>query len=171
MSILFPFDNLLDLTRIYSWFETIMWPEGPVCPRCGCRDNLHVHAHDRTPMVDWRCRACKRVFNLFAGTVFETTHHKLPRLFAIVRGIAQGVSTNQLSKELGCSYGALLNLRHKIQGWVAQAVMKDPAIKSQVTEADEMYQNAGEKRKKARGPRRSAAKARQQTARPRHLGN
>lgn len=171
MSILFPFDDLLDTSRIHQWFEEILWPQGPVCPKCGGRDDLRIHSHRHAPILDWRCPKCRRIFNLFTGTIFQGTRHSLPRLFAIIRGIAQGVSTNQLHKELGCAYPRLLNLRHKIQGWVAQAVMKDPAVKSQVTEADEMYQNAGEKRKKARGPRRSPAPARQQAAGPRLLGN
>jgi transposase-like protein len=170
MSILFPFDDLLDAGRIHRWFEEILWPQGPVCPKCGGRDDLRVHSRRRAPILDWRCPKCGRIFNLFTGTIFQGTRHSLPRLFAIVRGIAQGVSTNQLHKELGCAYPRLLNLRHKIQDWVAQAVMKDRAIESQVTEADEMYQNAGEKRKKARRSGRSAAPARQQTAGPRHMG-
>jgi transposase-like protein len=160
MSILFPFDKLLDEVKIYQWFEKLLWPEGPTCPHCKGREDLRVHSHRREPMLDWRCRRCKRVFNLFTGTVFRGTHHSLTTLFAIVRGLAQGVSTQQLHKEVGVKYEHLLNLRHKIQDWVMKTVMRDPVVKSQVTEADEMYQNAGEKRKKARRPRRSAASAR-----------
>ena len=171
MSILFPIDEVLDEIKIYEWFEKILWSKGPICPRCGRQNDLRIHAHRRTPILDWRCFKCKRIFNLFTGTVFQGTRYSLPRLFMILRGIAQGVSTNQLHKELGCAYDKLLNKRHKIQGWVHQAVMKAPARESLVTEADEMYQNAGEKRKKAHGPVGSPAPARQQAARPRHLGN
>jgi hypothetical protein len=39
------------------------------------------------------------------------------------------------------------------------------------TEADEMYQNAGEKRRPAHRPRRPAATASQPGQGPRHLGN
>lgn len=170
MSLLFPFDALLDEAKIYEWFAAILWPAGPVCPRCGRRDDLHVHAQDRAPLVDWRCRQCKRVFNLFTGTVFQGTHHRMSRLFAIVRGVAQGVSTNQLHKEVGCNYRVLLDLRHKIQAWVTHVITQDPKIKSQVAEADEMYQNAGEKREKARGPGRSPATSRKQTEGTRDMG-
>ena len=104
MSLIFPFTDLLDPDNIYAWFEEILRPGGAVCPRCGRRDELHVHARRRPPMADWPCRACGRVFNLFTGTVFQGTHHSLPRLFSIVRAIAQGVSTNQLSRESGWAY-------------------------------------------------------------------
>ena len=54
---------------------------------------------------------CGKVYNLFTGP-----HHPVTELYAIVRGVAQDVSTRQLSRERGCGYQALLDLRHKLQG-------------------------------------------------------
>jgi len=170
MSIIFPVADLLDPLACYRWFESILWPRGRRCPRCGARDRLTVQTAHRAPLLDYECQHCGHVFNLFTGTVFSGTHRSLPDLLLIVRGVAQGVSTNQLCRELGCNYKRLLELRHKLQGWIAGVLAQSPPVAGQVAEVDEMYQNAGEKRCPARGPRRSAAPAGQQIARPRQLG-
>lgn len=170
MSIIFPLTDVLDPAACYRWFEAILWPEGRVCPRCGKRDRLIIQTTYRAPLLDYQCQHCGRVFNLFSGTVFSGTQHPVTELYAIVRGVAQGQSTLQLSHELGCSYPALLNLRHKLQGWIDEALSASPPVAGTVCEVDEMYQNAGEKRCQACRPGRSAAAASQQAARPRHLG-
>ena len=156
MSILFPLTEVLDPEVCYRWFESMLWPAGRVCPRCGARDRLIVQDRDKAPLVDYECQHCRCVFNLFSGTVFRQTHRSLPELYAVVRGIAQGVSTNQLCRELGCDYKALLNFRHKIQAWIAAAKQACPPLAGDVAEADEMYQNAGEKRCPPPRPQRSA---------------
>ena len=126
MSILFPLTEVLDPKACYHWFESILWPEGRVCPRCGAQDRLIVQDRDKAPLVDYECQRCRSVFNLFTGTVFRQTHRSFPALYAIVRGFAQGVSTNQLCRELGCEYKAPLNFRHKIQDWMATAMRAGP---------------------------------------------
>jgi transposase-like protein len=170
MSIIFPLTDVLDPVACYRWFESMLWPEGRVCPRCGKRDRLIIQTTYRAPLLDYQCQHCAKVFNLFSGTVFSRTHHSLPELYAIVRGVAQGVSTRQLSRELGCSYQALLDFRHKLQGWIAAVVDASPPVAGAVCEVDEMYQNAGEKRHPPHRSGRPAAAAGQPSARPRHLG-
>jgi transposase-like protein len=170
MSIIFPFTNLLDPQACYRWFETILWPAGRVCPRCGARERLTIQTTHRAPLLDYQCQDCGHVFNLFTGTVFTGTHHSCSELYALVRGIAQGVTTQQLSQELGCSYAPLLALRHKLQGWIAAVLASSPPVAGSVTEVDELYQNAGEKRSQAQRPGRSAPAASQPAARPRLVG-
>jgi hypothetical protein len=62
----------------------------------------------------------------------------------ILQGFAQGMPTVHLAKELGIDRKHLLERRHKIQELVAQACIREPFL-DEVVEADEMYQNAGEK--------------------------
>jgi hypothetical protein len=61
-----------------------------------------------------------------------------------LQGIVQGVSTLHLSKELGMGRQHLLTRRHQLQGFVDKACIRAP-LRDEVTEVDEMYQNAGEK--------------------------
>lgn len=171
MSIIFPFDDLLDPAACYQWFAARLWPQGPCCPQCGARDRFHVHSSRRAPLLDYRCPHCRRVFNLFTGTLFAGTHRSLTQLLATLRGVAQGVSTNQLCRELGCGYKHLLELRHKLQGRISAVLLgAGPPPAEAVVEVDEMYQNAGEKRGQAPRPGRSAPPAGQPVQRPRQLG-
>ena len=44
------------------------WPNGVVCPLCGCRDIQEGTAH---PQMPFRCRACERFYPVRAGTVMQ----------------------------------------------------------------------------------------------------
>ena len=96
-------------------------------------------------MLDYRCRNCRRVFNAFTGTALQKTNRRPSTLVLILRGVAQGVSTARLARELDCDRMKLLELRHKLQDHALAGL--DPApLNDPVVEADECYVNAGEKR-------------------------
>jgi len=162
----FPIAELMDPDACYAKLLHWLHPDGLACPRCGGRDGLGVHRRHRAPVLDYRCKTCRRVFNAWTGTALQGSRRPVVELMLILRGIAQGVPTAQLARELGCDRKELLRLRHRLQhlAWRfrGQWRMSDP-----VAEADEMYQNAGEKRSAAHRPARPAAAAGQQTARPR----
>jgi transposase-like protein len=165
----FPISDLMDEDACYQKLLGWLHPDGLACPRCGTRDDLGVHRRRRAPVLDYRCKLCHRVFNAFTDTALQGTKRRPVELMLILRGIAQGVPTAQLARELGCDRKELLALRHRLQhlAWRfrPQCRLDDP-----VAETDEMYQNAGKKRPGARRPARSAAAAGEQGPRPRHLG-
>ncbi|MFO0607727.1 MAG: transposase [Polyangiales bacterium] len=112
-------------------------------------------------MEDYRCRACGKVFNVFTGTALHGARFSPARLVMILRGFVQGVPTLHLAQELDISRRHLLTVRHRVQ---ALALERFPpsALPDRVVEADEMYQNAGEKGRRhpdpADPPRRRANK-------------
>jgi transposase-like protein len=165
----FPISELMDEDACYAKLLTWLHPDGLACPRCGARDGLAIHRRHRAPVLDYRCTACHRVFNAFTDTALQGTKRRPVELVLIIRGIAQGVPTAQLARELGCDRKELLRLRHRLQhlAWLfrGQCWLNDPVV-----ETDEMYQNAGEKRRAAFRPARPATAAGQQGPRPRHLG-
>jgi transposase-like protein len=169
MAMDFPIGDLIDQAACYSTLLNRLHPGGLSCPRCGARNGLNVHRRNRDPVLDYRCRACGRVFNAFTGTVFDGTHRRPSELVLILRGFSQGVSTAQLAREQHASRWHLLELRHALQGNASNGLDHSP-LPDQGVEADEMYQNAGEKRRKAQRPRRSAKTAGQQRQRTWHLG-
>jgi hypothetical protein len=63
----------------------------------------------------------------------------------ILHGIAKGIPTAQMARELGCDRKELLTLRHRLQERARIGLDRNP-LDDAVVEADEMYQNAGEKR-------------------------
>jgi transposase-like protein len=140
----FPIDDLLDEAACYERLLTWIHPEGLTCPGCHHDDRLHLHRRDREPVLDYRCGHCGRVFNAFTGTALQGTHYRPSTLVMILRGIAQGVPTAQLARELNCDRGHLLALRHRLQDRAFRFRDHLP-LDDPVVEADELDQNAGEK--------------------------
>ena len=143
----FPIQDFMDQQACYAKLVELLHPAGLGCPRCRARDGLNIHRRHRDPIVDYRCRGCGRVFNAFSGTVLEGTPKRPAQILLILRGIAQGTSTAQLARELGLERTGLLEMRHRLQGLAEQALDSSP-LPDETAESDEMYQNAGEKRRK-----------------------
>ena len=165
----FPIGELMDETACYEFLVGLLHPGGLACPRCGDRDHLRVHRRDRAPILAYRCAACRRIFTAFTGTALQGTKRRPVELVLILRGIAQGVPTAQMARELRCSRPELLEFRHRLQELAFEGLDRTP-LPDAVIEADEMYQNAGEKRRTASRRGRPAAASGQQEARPRQLG-
>jgi len=146
----FPIGELLDEDACYQWLVRLIHPGGLTCPRCGS-DDLRVHRRTRAPVVDYRCPRCRRVYNAFTHTAFHGTHRRPSELVLLLRGFARGESTAALARETGRNRPHLLALRHRLQD-NALAHRDAAPLGDDRVEADEMYQNAGEKR--GRAPRR-----------------
>jgi transposase-like protein len=152
----FPIADLLDQDACYRKLLALLHPDGLACPRCGSREGLKVHRRHRDPVLDYRCPGCRRVFNAWTGTILQGRQRRPAAILLILRGVAQGVSTARLARELGCDRMKLLALRHRLQGNALIGLDRNP-LGDAAAEADEMYQNAGEKRRAAPRPRRPAA--------------
>src|SRR3982751_1907997 len=140
----FPIQSFMDEDACFQFLLGLFHPKGLSCPRCRSQDGFTTHRYVREPVLDYRCTACGRVFNAWTGTVFQGTHYRPSTLILIIRGFARGVSTAQLARELGCSRRNLLKLRHQYQAMSQTGLDRGP-LKDTEVEADEMYQNAGEK--------------------------
>jgi transposase-like protein len=152
----FPIGELLDEAACYDYLVGLIHPRGLTCPRCGSGD-LRVHRRTRDPVLDYRCPGCRRIFNAFTRTAFHKMQYRPSRLVLILRGIAQGTPTARLARELGVSRTHLLTVRHRLRD-NALAHRESEPLEDDRVEADEMYQNAGEKRGRAhRGGRPAQA--------------
>jgi len=140
----FPLAELMHEGACYDRIVEAIHPDGLACPRCGGR-RLGVHRKHRAPVIDYRCRDCRRVFNAYTGTAPHKTSRRPSALVLILRGIAQGATTARMARELGCDRMKLLALRHKLQA-NARAGLDPEPLPDDVVEADECYVNAGEKR-------------------------
>ena len=167
----FPIVDLMDQEGCRQKLFDLLHPEGFACPRCHARDGLNIHRRrPETPVLDYRCKGCRRVFNMYTNTPWQGTHLSPAQILLILRGIAQGTPTARLAREVGISRQHLLRLRHEIQARALAAADRTP-LPDDHTEADEMYQNAGEKRHPAYRPGRPATAAGQPGGGPRHLGD
>ena len=165
----FPIGELMDEQACYEFLVALLHPDGLACPHCGDRGHLEVHRRDRAPILAYRCTACRRIWTAFTKAVLQGTKRRPIELVLILRGIAQGTSTARLARELGCGRPELLEFRHRLQELAFEGLDRTP-LPDAVIEADEMFQNAGEKRRPASRRGGPAAAPGEQEARPRQLG-
>jgi transposase-like protein len=149
----FPIDDLLDPDACLAWLEQHLHPEGLRCPRCAAPERRPARRAAAFP--GYRCRQCDRFYTLLTGTVFAKTHQPPAKLVLILRGIAKGETTARLARELGLCRRQLHTIRQRVQGHL-YAALPTSLMTDAVVEADELYQNAGEKRGQTSRSRRSA---------------
>jgi len=142
--LLFPIQNLLNYESCYTLLKSLLHPDGLSC-RCGEASSLApVHKDAKNGLASYKCKRCGSVFNLFTNTIFSGTHYNCITIVLILRGIAQGVTTLHLSKELGLNYKNLLDWRHILQEYSYENRSMRVLI-DKVVESDEVFINAGEK--------------------------
>jgi transposase-like protein len=118
-------------------------PEGRACP--------HGHSPERRlfrqqgAFPAYRCRACDGYYTLLTNTVFTKTQQHPTTLVLLLRGIAKSESTARLARELNISRKQLYTLRQRVQTNLHHTTPID-VMTGTACEADEWYQNAGEKK-------------------------
>lgn len=138
----------MDYDSCYNYLLLILHPKGLHCP-CGqaVANNKKPHKYRGNGLPCFRCKECKKVFNIFTDTILSGIHYDCIKIVLILRGFAQGKTTLHLSKELDLNYSNLLNWRHKLQEFSYEnrdwSTLEDTAI-----ESDEVFINAGEKGEK-----------------------
>jgi transposase-like protein len=149
----FPIAELLDDSICTIWLERHLHPRGLVCPHCGHSERRVFRAQGHFPA--YRCRACDGYYTLLTGSVFEKTRQRPATLVLMLRGIAKGEPTARLARELGLSRKQLHTLRQRLQANLNDTAPTD-VMRGTAFEADELYQNAGEKKHAPSRPPRSA---------------
>jgi transposase-like protein len=154
----FPITDLLDDSICTIWLERHLHPDGLKCPHCGSPDRRLFRQQRHFPA--YRCRACDGYYTLLTGTAFEKTRQRPATLVLLLRGVAKGFSTARLARELGISRKQLHTLRQRVQTNLNDTAPTE-LMDGTTFEADELGENAGEKKYAASRPRRPTAAARQ----------
>ena len=139
----FPITELLDDATCVAWLEQHLHPTGLACPRCHSTDRRLFRKHPFFPT--YRCRSCQRSYTILTGTVFVKTRQSPATIVLLLRGITKGESTARLSRELDLDRKRLGELRQQIQTNLYDTLPGE-LMTGTAFEADELYQNAGEKK-------------------------
>jgi transposase-like protein len=149
----FPITELLDASICMIWLERHLHPDGFVCPHCGSAKRRLFRQQKHFPA--YRCRDCDGYYTLLTNTTFEKTRQSPATLVLLSRGITKGESTARLARELGLSRKQMHTLRQRLQSNLNDSAPTD-LMEGTTFEADELYQNAGEKKYAASRSKRSA---------------
>ncbi len=147
----FPITRLLDDQESLRWIEEHFHPEGLKCPECGSEEARYFRTTETSRLQVYRCQHCDKTYNLYSGTVFEKKHLRPAQVVMLLRGVCKGESSAALADELCLGRTTVHELRKRLQE-NAKALQPDTPLLDAHVESDEMYQNAGEKRRAAPQP-------------------
>jgi transposase-like protein len=147
---IFPITELLDEHESRAWVEKYFHPKGLRCPGCeATREQAREFRRHKRGFVDYRCHTCQRTYNLYTGTIFAGSNLEPRRVVLLVRGICKGEPATVLAEELALSRQCVSRWRKRLQA-NGYAGLSAQALPDRDTETDEMFQNAGEKRRETR---------------------
>jgi len=148
-----PIFSNADLAREH--LESLHWPNGPVCPRCGETDRVKRAGGASTRPGVVQCAPCRRAFTVTVGTVMEDSKIPLNKwllAFRLMAGSKKGMSAHQLHRSLGITYKSAWFLGHRIR----EAMNIEPegplGGPDSVVEADETYVGGKAKNRATRKP-------------------
>lgn len=144
-----------DEAAAFAKLEAVLWPNGPVCPKCGNSDRIYVLDGVRSKPSKKspeglvrhglkKCGKCRQQFTVRVGTVFESSHIPLHKWFQAVHLMCcskKGISSHQLHRVLEITYEAAWFMSHRIREAMRSGSLAPMGRKggSGVVEADETF--------------------------------
>ena len=136
-----------DEQAAFDRLETIVWPAGPVCPKCGCAGRIGAleGVKDKKGNVRLglkKCYDCRGQFTVRVGTVFERSHVALHIWFQaayLLCSSKKGVSSNQLSRTLGVALQTAWFMSHRLRESMRSGELAPFGFEGGIVEIDETF--------------------------------
>jgi transposase-like protein len=120
--------------------EAILWPDGPVCPKCGVIN--HAYATKKPGVFRCAEKGCRKDFTITMNTVMERSHialHKWLQAFHLMTSSKKGISAHQLHRSLDITYEAAWFMTHRIRESMRTGGLAPMGGGGKIVEADETY--------------------------------
>lgn len=156
-----------DEAAAFAKLESVLWPRGPICPKCGNTERIYVLDGVRSKPSKKnpeglvrhglkKCGKCRQQFTVRVGTVFESSHIPLHKWFQAVHLLCcskKGISSHQLHRVLEITYEAAWFMSHRIREAMRSGSLAPMggAGSSGIVEADETFIGTKKGAKKRRG--------------------
>jgi transposase-like protein len=99
-------------------FESILWPNGPICPHCAATEGLTRLQGKSHRAGLFQCNACKGHFTVTNGSIMERSHVPLSKwalAFHLMASSKKGMSAHQLHRMLKVNYRTAWFMEHRIR--------------------------------------------------------
>ncbi len=123
-----------DLDVATDYVAKLRWPNGPVCPRCGCVEYSYL-----TTRRVWKCKGCKKQYSVKLGTIMEDSPLGLDKWLPAIWLVANsknGISSHELARALGVTQKSGWFMLHRIR--LAMQARSIERLSGEV-EVDETY--------------------------------
>lgn len=142
-----------DEAKAFEHVEAVLWPNGPVCPKCGSIDKHYKLKGVRTKPSKknpngverhglYKCGACRSQFTVRMGSIFEESHLPLTKWLQAIHLMCaskKGISAHQMHRILECKYETAWFLCHRIRLAMASGDLSPLGGNGKTVEADETY--------------------------------
>jgi transposase-like protein len=138
-------DYFHDEEAAFAHLEAVLWPNGPVCPHCGCVGRIgkiKANPAKRIRIGLHKCGDCHKQFTVKVGTVFEHGRiplHKFLQAVHLLCSSKKGISAHQLHRVLEVQYKTAWFLAHRIREAMRDGTLAPMGGSGKVVEADETY--------------------------------
>ena len=125
-----------------AFIEARIWPNGPVCPRCGEKNWIGRLNGKTTKLGMCKCYACRKPFTATVGTVMESSHiplHVWLQAMHLLCASKKGISTQQLHRTLGVTLKSAWFLSHRIREAMKTLHVAPMGGAGMTVEADETF--------------------------------
>ena len=134
-----------DEQAAFDLVEATIWPQGPVCPKCGGFERITAIKPNPEKRVRFglkKCGQCKSQFTVRMGTIFEES--KLPltkwlQAIFLMTASKKGVSSHQLHRTLEVTYKTAWFLSHRIREAMRSGELAPFGSDGGVVEVDETF--------------------------------
>ncbi len=141
-----------DETKAREWLEARLWPQGPICPKCGTVDEATLMKGKTTRPGLYQCNACREPFTVTVGTLYERSHvplHKWLGATHLMMASKKGMSALQISRMIGVTYKTAWFLCHRIRESLRETSPDPLGGPGVIVEADETYVGGKDKNRHA----------------------
>jgi transposase-like protein len=126
----------------YAFVEARIWPDGPICPKCGSKERIGKMGGKSTRIGTYKCYACRKPFTVKMGTIFEDSHVPM-RLWLqaiyLLTASKKGISSHQLHRTLGVTLKTSWFMGHRIREAMREGELAPFGSNGGTVEVDETF--------------------------------
>src|SRR6266403_5504892 len=129
-------------TAAYAYVESVVWPNGRVCPHCGVVGKSGALKGKSTRLGTYKCSPRRKPSTVKVGTISAKSHipmHIWLQAMHLICSSKKGFSANQFCRVLGVDFKTGWFIGHRIREAMKDDVLPPLGGTGKIVEVDETY--------------------------------